>query len=247
MLSLPPGIYGFTISNGAPASESREHSNLPAINVGLAPVQAEAQVFFYSGPKTLDRWLVFAGDQIIAHVVGDSARLMVTSLRRPDDPVLGVHVRRLDVPLPVEDASDAGQTQSAPPTVMAHMRKLGDLYFPAESVGPIGPEFWIEAFWIDATAPDGGALLEYRALGADEIDTPWHSNTELCGSRGCDAPLLGFAVRPCDDYADTHECTYFGYFRSGRRVGPIKDGGLCRSDKPDDPLEGIELQVVARA
>jgi hypothetical protein len=250
MLLLPPGVYAFTVSGGASFGEHGEQMALPALNVGLAPVQAKGQVYFYPGPHTLDCWLSFASDQLIARVVGDAARFLLTTLRRPADPELGVHVRRLDTilaPGPQETFTLPGNpAQAGAPTIMVHVRALGDLFYPADAVGPLGPQLWIEGFIVNSAATIGSPLLEYRGLTADGFQSPWLSDSVLCGSRGRGTPLLGFAVRPSIAFAPTHQCTYFGHFLSGQRIGPVGDGNLCRSEQPDDPLVGIELRVALR-
>jgi hypothetical protein len=183
----------------------------------------------------VDRWLAFAGDSVIARVAGESAGLLLTSLRRPEDPALAIDVRRIDAPLPA--TSDAAAAQ-----IMVHVRQLGDLFFPGNAVGPFGPELWIEAFVVNSADASGAERFEYRGITADGFETPWLTDSVLCGSRGRGTPLLGFAVRPRVAF----DCRYVGHFSSGRSVGPLDDGSLCRSDLPGDPLEGIELRIVAR-
>ena len=58
-------------------------------------------------------------------------------------------------------------------------------------------------------------------------------------------PLVGFAVRlKREAAASGYECAYRGYFRSGAISDPAKNGELCRSPTPGDPLEGIELRIT---
>jgi len=245
MLMLPPGVYAFSLGSSGPAGEHREQITLPAIHVGIAPIRSQAQVEFYAGPHTLDRWLAFAGDRVIARVTGDTAGLLLTSLRRPEDAALAIDVRRIDAPM-AQDPQALPASGVPQPQVMAHVRQLGDLYLSAEAVGPFGQELWIEAFVVNNPDGQGAERLEYRGITADGYETPWLTDTVLCGSRGRGTPLLGFALRPRVAFAQALECRYVGVFGSGRRVGPLSDGSLCRSDLPNDPLEGIELQVVAR-
>ena len=243
MLMLPPGVYAFSLGSSGPAGEHQEQITLPAIHVGIAPIKSNARVEFYGGPRTLDRWLAFAGDRVIARITGDTAGVLLTSLRRPEDPTLAIDVRRIDAPADGQAKQADGVHQ---PQIMAHVRQLGDLFLPSESVGPFGPELWIEAFVVKSAGADGAERLEYRGITADGYETPWLTDAVLCGSRGRGTPLLGFAMRPRVAFARKLECRYVGLFGSGRRVGPLVDGSLCRSDLPNDPLEGIELQVIAR-
>ncbi len=240
MLTLPPGIYSFSIQSGAPRGAYGEQMMLPAVTLGVAPVQPGGNVDFFAGRGTLDRWLAFEGDRVVIRVTGDDAGILVTSLRRPDDPMLSIGARRIDAPL------GAGPDGRVPAQIMAHVRKLGDVYFPAREMLLLGSEFWIEAFVVSEVDARGAEFFEYRGITADGYETPWLSDSVLCGSRGRGTPLLGFAVRPRVAFAQTHRCQYRGHFSSGRQLGPLDDGSLCRSDLKDDPLEGIELLVTVR-
>jgi hypothetical protein len=240
MLTLPAGVYAFSIQSGAQSGGYRDEMTMPALHIGLAPVEPLAQVDFFAARGTLDRWLAFSDDRVFARISGDRAGVLLTSLRRPQDPALAIDVRRIDVPLATNPDGMASIQ------VMAHVRQLGDLFFPAESVGPLGAELWIEAFVVTGIDSGSPSLLEYRGITSDGFETPWLTDSVLCGSRGRGTPLLGFAVRPRVAFARTRVCTYWGHFSSGRRIGPLSDGSLCRSDLPDDPLEGIELRVTTR-
>ena len=240
MLRLPPGVYVFSIRSGAPEGEHGDDMAMPSLHVGHAPVRPHGTVDFFCGPRTIDRWLAHAGDSVIARVSGESAAILLTSVRRPRDSVMAIDVRRVDVPLADEPGSVPGAR------IMAHVRQLGDLFFPAEAVGPFGTELWIEAFVVDSADGNGAQRFEYRGVTADGFETPWLSDAVLCGRRGRGTPLLGFAVRPRVAFHKDLECSYYGHFSSGRCIGPLGDGRLCRSDAPDDPLEGIELRVKLR-
>jgi hypothetical protein len=170
----------------------------------------------------------------------ETAGLLLTSLREDHHPALSINIARIDVPL----AAEPGAPE--PLRIMAHVLQLGDLYFDAGQVGPVGSDLWLEAFIVEGAGADGAELLEYRAVNVDGFETPWLSDGVLCGSRGRGTPLLGFAVRPRVAYAATHECSYVGHFASGKQVGPITDGSLCRSEDADDPLLGMELRVTVR-
>jgi hypothetical protein len=51
-------------------------------------------------------------------------------------------------------------------------------------------------------------------------------------------------MRDGDD--DQFECEYRGAFRSGKSVGPVTNGALCKALGADDYHEGIQLTVVRR-
>ena len=239
LLTLPPGIYVFSVQAGAPIAHYGPEIAMPSLGIGLAPVRTNARVDFFAGPGTLDRWLSLASDRVVARISNDSAGLLLTSLRRPGDKTLSIGVRRIDAP------SNLDSDGRPAPLIMAHVRQLGDLFFPPDDAGVLGSELWIEAFLVSAKDPTGGEIFEYRGVTADGFDTPWLSDSVLCGSRGRGTPLLGFAVRPRIALAERCTCSYIGHFGSGYRVGPIRDGSLCRSEVPDDPLIGIQLRIIA--
>jgi hypothetical protein len=241
LVTLPTGIYTFSIQNGAKEGTHGARISTPALHVGLAPINPAGQAEFFPGPGTLDRWLAYAGDRVTVRVSGESAAVLLTSLRRSTDPALAIDVRRVDtVTVP-----HANGTPSL--TITAHLRRLGDLHFTDGEVGPIGSGLWIEALIVRALDASGAGLVEYRGLTADGVQTPWLTDSVLCGSRGRGTPLLGFAVRPRVAFVPRYDCSYVGRFTSGCRVGPISDGSLCRSEQPDDPLEGLELRITPRA
>ncbi len=241
MLILPAGVYSFSIQCGAPTGMHGEAMSLPALHIGLAPVRPQAQVEFFAGPGTLDRWLAYADDRVTARITGGSAALLLTSLREPEQPALSIEIRRIDV----ATAPDA--PGAVPLQIMAHVRQLGDLHFCTGAVAPLGSGLWIEALIVRAMDAEGAGLVEYRGATADGFESPWLTEPLLCGSRGRGTPLVAFALRPRVAFAERYACSYTGRFGSGRNVGPLRDGTFCRSDLPGDPLVGIEVQITSRA
>jgi hypothetical protein len=106
---------------------------------------------------------------------------------------------------------------------------------------------WIEALSIRSLGPLSADVIEYCAVTADGFQTPWLGNQMLCGSRGRGIPMLAYAIRLKPEVADQYDCTYTGKFVSGSVIGPVKNGELCCSDVPRDPLWGIELRVTPRS
>jgi hypothetical protein len=207
------------------------------MNIGIAPIQCDALVDFFASSGTLDRWLAFSDDRIVVRVTGATAGILLTSLRRPTDPALSIGVRRIDVP---QGPPPQGRI---PAQVMVHVPQLGDLFFSTGQVLPLGSGLWIEAFIVSLLDGEGKELFEYRGITEDGYETPWLSDSVLCGSRGRGTPLIGFAVRLRGNLSDSRRCNYIGHFRSGRRMGPLGDGQWCRSTLVNDPLEGIELEI----
>lgn len=259
ILTLPEGVYSFTIESGSDKKVSPADFVLPALQVSLAPTKTSATVEFRAGASVLDRWLAYDSDMIAVRIIGGDASLMLTSVRRQDSAVLGLNVDRLNAePAFPGSESIPIQTQNGAPGILpqvqlrTHIQNVGDLDFLDCWAGWPGKHLWIEAFSVSVSGPFSlGSLhpiaaVEYRAFMADGSETPWVTNQELCGSRGAGMPILGFALRPNRELVDKYECAYSGKFFSGATVGPLKDGDFCRSDLPADPLEAISVVVTER-
>jgi GT2 family glycosyltransferase/glycosyltransferase involved in cell wall biosynthesis len=246
LLTLPAGTYTFTVQGGGGTGNLRDKLVVPALQVGLAPMQSAGEVAFVTREGTSDRWLARRTDMIIAKVYGESASLMLTSVRLPGSPALAIDVRRLgDESVFEKSEIAAGETSGElPANVIAHIQNLGDIPFADGLVGCIGGSLWIEAFAIVSCGPVGPDLIEYRGITGDGFQTPWLGNQMLCGSRGRRIPMLAYAIRLKPEVADQYDCTYTGKFLSGSTLGPFKNGELCRSEVPDDPLWGFELRMT---
>jgi hypothetical protein len=185
------------------------------------------------------------GDVVVVRITRDEATLLLTSLRAPDSSVLAIDVRRLDAPEAVDDASPQDAGPDLEPVLLLHVQNVGDLECRGRWGGRSDENLWIEALshLVDARAGD---VLEYCGVSLIGTQTGWLSGGELCGSRGDGIPLVAFGFRVKDGAAQDFGCTYSGRFLSGQVVGPIEDGRLCRSDRPNDPLVGIDLQLQKR-
>jgi hypothetical protein len=92
-----------------------------------------------------------------------------------------------------------------------------------------------------------GGEVEYKGLAVTGFETPWLSGGAACGTRGMSVPLVGFSVRmKSSARAVGYDCEYTGAFLSGATVGPVRNGEACRSTRPNDPLEAIQLRIVER-
>ena len=241
-VTLPQGIYTFSRSDQTLIDDGNAAGAVAAsLHVGLAPERSAATVDFFCGRDTHDRWIKAISDRITVRVRGEEdARLLLTSLKSPDHQPLSIDVHRLDVPLPPDSSSAANLR------VMLHVRELGDLHYNNGQVGRIAPGIWIEAFTASYVNGTGVNMLEYKGLTADGFETPWLSDEILCGSRGRQTPLSGFAVRLRPEYRTEYFCQYRGLFSNGNTSTLHADGDLCRAVEGVDTLEGIEIQIRAR-
>jgi GT2 family glycosyltransferase/glycosyltransferase involved in cell wall biosynthesis len=253
LLTLPVGIYSFTVQDGAPTTSLTEELALPALQVGLAPMKSPGTVEFLAGATTLDRWLTRSSDVIIVRISGGSASLLLTSVRSPSSSVLAIDVRRADAELhlaspelqagePTTDRTPGG----LPTLIVAHIHNLGDINFTDGWAGCFSEKLWIEAFAIMSVGQLTPDMIEYCGITADGL-TAWMSNQMLCGSRGQGMPLMGYAIRLKPEVSGNYDVTYTGRFASAGASGLFKNGEICCSDVPGDPLWGIELRVEPRS
>ncbi|MGP0074275.1 MAG: glycosyltransferase [Bryobacteraceae bacterium] len=247
VLTLPVGVFAFTVEGGAAAITADELA-VPALQLGLAPMNSPGTVEFLAGAGTLDRWLTRSTDTFIVRISGGSVALLLTSVRFPDSPVLNINVQRIDAEQPAlaPDVAANGASGVLPTQILAHIENFGDIYFGDGRAGFHGQKLRMEAFAILAVGPLDPDSIEYSGVMADGYQTPWLSNQILCGSRGRAVPLTGFAIRLKPEIAERYDCTYSGKFVSGSTFGPFKNGELCTSNVPGDPLEAFDLQIVER-
>lgn len=251
LLPLPAGTYVFTVNQGAPLTTPAEDVALPAMQVGVAPMASEGTVEFFSRATTTDRWLSRRRDMILAKISGGGASLALTSLSARDLPVLGINIQRLNPDMAahgaeLESATSLEAPDVIPARIIAHIQRIGDVPFTDGWAGCIGERLWIEAFSIESAGAVTPDLIEYCGVTADGLQTPWLSNQMLCGSRGRATPMMGCAIRFKASAAEQFDCIYTGRFISGKVLGPFKNGDLCSSDLPLDPLWGIEIYAVER-
>jgi hypothetical protein len=210
-------------------------------------MESAGSVEFLMGADTHDRWLANAKDVIIAKIHGGPAALLLTSLRSPESDALAVNVHKIDVDAdPLAQRGVWRTRQRLRSRVLVHVQNVGDLQFFDGWAGCIGEQLFIEGFAVNVPRSAPADLIEYRGLTSEGFETPWLTNGELCGSRGQAAPLIGYAIRIKPEYSERYTCLYSGRFVSGRHAGPVSGGRLCRSDLPNDPLEGIDVHVAER-
>lgn len=129
--------------------------------------------------------------------------------------------------------------------ITVHVKDRGEMRFSGrEWAGCIGENLPIESFSILPLEELTAGQIEYKALTATGIETPWVSDGAPCGTRGMAVALVGFAVRiKPRSGAPLYVCEYRGSFLSGKTAGPFRKGVPCQSVVPDDLLQAIELSV----
>ena len=157
--------------------------------------------------------------------------------------------------LAMEVAASASPRQSGEQAlriqIVAHIRSRGDTSFVDTFwAGAVGEKLPIEAFAVLPADEAFPARFEYKSLTASGVESPWVTDGDICGTRGANLPLIGFAVRPKGDDRELFDCEYRGAFRSGKIVGPVTNGPSKKGRSPHsiDFLEGnSQLTIVRRA
>jgi GT2 family glycosyltransferase/glycosyltransferase involved in cell wall biosynthesis len=267
VLPLEKGIYRFSVDSAAPTRIGDEGAlSLPAVHVGPGPSVAPEDIEIMPGLGHGGAWLYEPQDLMVVKIKASSALMVVTSIRSEGMAPLEISVERMDVRAPPEarrpqaapapeavvatgahwKADDASPVRTR---ILAHVQRRGDLTFDDHQpwAGVPGEDLPIEAFSIVPLEGITAEQIEFKALTATGVETPWSLGGMLCGTRGMAVPLVGFAVRLTGEASELYDCEYRGAFRSGKIVGPISNGAPCRALAADDYLEGIQLKFVERA
>lgn len=262
-LSLARGLYHFSVAPTGDAA--RDHpASLPALQIAVAPGQNHNDIECVSSPGAEHMWLCTGQDSVILKVNRDKARVVVILLTAPGLAPLQIDVRKLDgeqgsqaAPQPATVAVQAANGTAPVPMrgatllrsqIVTHVEYMGDVIGMDQgwTGAPDGGRA-IECLTITPIAGIAPASIEYKAVSAAGQETPWIEQGRPCGSRGMAMPLAAFALRQKPLGAPRFTCEYSGKFSSGRIVGPLRDGELCRSPIPSDRLEAIWFHIIDAA
>ena len=254
VLPLPAGVYLFSVQAGAHSGAAHASGlQLPALQVSTGPGVAASDVEIMGRGGDRLGWLVRSGDFIVLRLHAAQTPVLVTSVQDSAGNALTVRAERLDtrfeetVTAPVT-APVAEAAVGLPLQIAAHVRNRGDLQFVRTAwAGRVDKGLWIESFSIRPLDGLAANELEYKSLTSSGFETPWISEDKLCGTQGMGVPLIGFAVRlKPSARSSAYDVEYSGAFASGAIVGPLKNGVPCRSTVGNDPLEGLQVQIIPR-
>jgi GT2 family glycosyltransferase len=265
-LPLAQGLYLFSVRSGQRTPQAGEQITLPAMQVAAAPGTAAGQVELMMGARTTNGWLIDWNDQIIAKVTGPSVLVALTSVLVPGMTPLEIEVQRLDQAPPANagNAVDAQQSpqisgQSLPPPaapqnslqlrVVAHVQNRGDIAFhESEWAGLPEQRLWIESISISPLEGISSDMIEYKAITATGVETPWVAGGSSCGTRGIGVPITGFALRvKPQSGAPRLTCEYGAICLSGTTIGPTRNGVPCYSADANDPITGIWVAITGKS
>ena len=265
LVGLEPGLYAFSISDRAPWLGARAGFAMPAVHISPLPTQQERAIEITDASGRTGAWLGGPESTLFVRTPPGGGGALITAFlaRDADAPPLNLTIRRLNG---APGSSGAAVTDSPVLTVslsqpvaaegprevgteiVLHIRGRGDVYFfGSQWAGRLGSGSWIEAFTILPRNALAASAIEYKGLSASGVESPWLASGSLCGTSGRNVPLIGFAVRQKASVADIRfDCEYSGYFQSGARSAPARNGAPCRSAAANDPHEGIQLKIVER-
>jgi GT2 family glycosyltransferase/glycosyltransferase involved in cell wall biosynthesis len=129
--------------------------------------------------------------------------------------------------------------------IVAHVQNRGDMSFSeGQWAGAAGHRLAIESFTISPQEGIAPEMIEYKAVTATGMETPWVAGGSPCGTRGMGLPLVGYAVRVKPPASASYTCEYGATLVSGRAVGPARGGTPCRSPDSGDPLEALWVTIT---
>lgn len=247
---FPPGMYRFSVRISSPILDPHIEVPFPAFLVAAGPTVSPGTVEFIGNPSAVSSWLLNAGDNIAVKITGKSASLILSSFRTTDSMTqpFDINVEQLNFGLPARTEPSSSTTPSLKLQVGVHLHGQENVQFSeSDWVGRAGSGVWIEAISISAQEALEPTDIEYKGLVANGFETPWLSDGAICGTKGANVPLVGFAARLKPKAAAEYDCEYSLCFRSGAIVGPLRNGIPGRSKVAGDPLEAIQIRVVKRA
>jgi hypothetical protein len=251
-LSLEEGLNLVTVGRLGAGSIA---DALRAINVSASPDQRHDPLEIISPLDAPPGWLGEQGGTVIINVPPGGGSALVTVYGITQDAALPpVKVLNLQNPADLAGAlasTNTGSDRSGRELnveLILHIERQGDRRELAQGwIGNPGQELRVEGFAVRALEVLNPGDIEYMGFGLGGRQTPWMTDTKLCGTRGRGLPLTGFAVRLAHRVSDRFDVIYEGYFFRGGASGPVRNGEPCLPSITDDSLSAIRLRVVERA
>ncbi len=259
LVVLGEGLYALRLAPGGARPGGSAGLRFPAVQIGTPPSDEHDPVELVAGSGERSDWLDTAGSVAVVKSPPGGGVVLLTTYGPPGVvEAAAVEINRLDAPArgaaaatgiaPVPAAlPGTGFGRELRSEVVLHIEREGDRRFVAAGwVGTRGGRRRIEAFSVRPLEGLAPADIEYKAFGPNGQETPWVSDARLCGTRGRGLPLTGFAVRLAPQLRDRFDVIYQGAFFDSGVSGPQRNGEPCRPAIFDDPLEAIDLRVIAR-
>jgi hypothetical protein len=104
---------------------------------------------------------------------------------------------------------------------------------------------WIESIAISPLGEISPDMIEYKAVTATGVETPWVSGGAPCGTRGIGVPITGFSLRVKPQAGMRQlSCEYGAICLSGATIGPVRNGVPCYSADSGDPITGLWVTIT---
>jgi hypothetical protein len=250
VLNLDNGIYTLSVAKLGKAAGEHCGIMLPAVHVSQPPANYPRGADIIAGNGGPNCWLGCEGGTVVvtAPIAGGAVLITSYALAGQASGPCEIAIHRIDGPAPVSatagEAAPTPATRNIPIEILLHLEGVGDRRMSAEGwIGNLGKKLRVEAFSIRPLETLAPWDIEYKAYGPSGRETPWISNSKLCGTRGLGLPLTGFAVRLAPHLRDHFGTEYYGAFFESGICGPIRDGEPCVARIADDPLEAVNLRL----
>jgi hypothetical protein len=259
LLDLAPGLYAVTVETARVPPVSLGGMTLPATLVTPLDNNLENGAAIFGADKG-GNWVGPSGGTVVLRIPTGGGRSLITTYRSEQQEAMPLSIQIASIGRPVAAAATAQQrngvaaespTPAAEPTLPAQITfcidQVSEQAGAGKWAGTPGSKRFLEAFGIIPQGhiePDG---IEYQGFGPNGRKTPWVSAGKLCGSRGKNVALTGFAIRPAEHLREKIEIIYEGAFAKSGQSGPCRNGEPCRGTRTDDPLEAFSLKIVSRA
>lgn len=250
MFRIEPGLHTLTIAPARAAPGGVPGMSLPAAFV-MAPNSGSADSVELLGTSGAGSWIGPEGGSVVLRGPPGGGHVLVTAYMLP-----GPAAVPLDIDLRPLDQKPAATTVPALPAAPAtalrtelvlHIEREGDRHFATGSwAGRLGSRLRVEALAVRPLGAIRRGEIEYKVYAADGRETPWVTQGKLCGTRGQSLPLTGFAVRLAPRLSEEFDVVYRGAFFASGPVPAVRNGEPCFAPLPGDPLEAVEVRIVAR-
>jgi hypothetical protein len=243
LFRIEAGLHRLTIPPARATLGGVPGMSLPAAFV-MAPNSGGAAPVELLGATGAGSWIGPEGGSVVLLGPPGGGHVLVTAYMPPGLPAvpLDIDLRPLDQNAPI--ATPAAELRTE---VVLHIEREGDRHFTAGGwAGQIGSRRRVEALAVRPLGTSGHGEIEYKVYAGGGRETPWETQGKLCGTRGQSLPLTGFAVRLAPRLSATFDVVYRGAFFASGPVQTVRNGEPCFAPLPGDPLEAVEVRIVAR-
>jgi hypothetical protein len=217
----------------------------------MAPTSGGGDAVEVLGTSGAGSWIGPEGGSVVLRGPPGGGHVLVTAYMPSGRPAVP-----LDIDLGPLDRKPAARTAapiSAAPIaafrteLVLHIEREGDRHFTTGGwAGRLGSRLRVEALAVRPLGAIRRGEIEYKVFAVDGRETPWVTEGKLCGTRGQSLPLTGFAIRLAPRLSGEFDVVYRGAFFGSGPVPAVRNGEPCVAPLPGDPLEAVEVRIVAR-